>query len=147
MQRRGGIVGVEEVGAVIEISAMRALDHLECIWFGDRLKTDPGVRPMHSMPGKIGCVLMPWGAPAPAVPFQKDLFGEVPDAGRAPEIGEQFAKRDRRNQLVKALGGGRVRVLVVRFFFPFLQKVRRQTDRGSRRTSRTLRGIWRVARR
>jgi len=60
---------------------------------------------------------MPRSASALAVPFQKDLFGEVPDVFRAPEIGEQFAKRDRRDQLVEALRRGRVRVLVVRFFF------------------------------
>src|ERR1700747_2090913 len=72
---------------------------------------------MHSIPGKVGCVLMPWGAAAFAIFFEEDLFGEIPDVFRAPEIGEQFAKRNRRNQFVQPFRGSGVRVLVMRFLF------------------------------
>ena len=35
---------------------------------------------------------MPWGAPTFTILFQEDLFGEVSDVFRAPEIGEQFTQ-------------------------------------------------------
>src|SRR5271157_119142 len=81
---------------------------------------------MHSIPGKVGRVLMPRGAAAFAILFQEDLFDEVPDVSRTPEFGEQVAKRDRRDQFVEALGGAGIRVLVVRFFFGSRKEFDRQ---------------------
>ena len=72
---------------------------------------------------------MPWGAAAFAILFEEDLFGEVPDVFRVPEIAEQFAERDRRDQFVELLRGARIRVLVVRFFFSSCKEFKGQGTR------------------
>src|SRR5262249_21470843 len=96
---------------------MGTANHLKRIWFGNGFEADPGIREMLSLPRKIGGVLMPRGAAALAIFFEEDLFGEIPDLLRTPEIGEQIAKRDRRNEFVRAFRNPGVRVLVVRFLF------------------------------
>jgi hypothetical protein len=55
--------------------------------------------------------------PPLAILLHENLFGEVPHVFRTPQVGEQFAKSDRRDQFVEPIHGAGVRVLVVRFLF------------------------------